>query len=74
MQRHCTTDADLLMPQRTRELGGGYGAVAVGVKEAEGVWRRSSTAAASPAMVTLSVANSSRLMPRRRVLHKRVRV
>jgi hypothetical protein len=25
-------------------------------------------------MVTLSVANSSRLMPRRRVLHKRVRV
>jgi hypothetical protein len=25
-------------------------------------------------MVTLSAANSSRLMPRRRVLHKRVRV
>jgi hypothetical protein len=39
-------------------------------------WRRSSTAATSPAMVALSAADSSRLISRRRrrVLHKRARL
>ncbi|KAG0540995.1 hypothetical protein BDA96_03G457500 [Sorghum bicolor] len=63
MRRHCATEADSPRPLRTRASSAAEMVPLPSASKTRNAWRRSSsTAAASPATVAFSAANSSRLM------------